>query len=310
MVKTAQKIKFLDVGHGDSSVIFLKDTGCETAKAVIIDIVDADKAADELARENIRILEILIISHFDADHCKGVNDFLEKFLARGKVRSICYNLDRWKPTQIMRCLLRRFLELCRMHSCTLLGVHLDTKMHKHELIGDDSAKLSVIYTNEEDNTIEYLNHNTNNKSIVCILESTSCTTLFPGDLEAEGWDRLLNRLPALKCDILKMSHHGAFYADDKAAGTNRIVKSLKPKMAVISTKEHKRYRHPDLETIKVLKKNGVRIYCTEYTNMCQCSTIESERKCYGDIEIIVDKSGYQIFTEKNMTLSLHQPACI
>ncbi len=32
MVKTAQKIKFLDVGHGDSSVIFLKDTGWELQK--------------------------------------------------------------------------------------------------------------------------------------------------------------------------------------------------------------------------------------------------------------------------------------
>ncbi len=87
MANTTQKIKFLDVGHGDSAVIFLKDTDCHTTKTVMIDIVDADKAVAELAKEDVRILDLLIISHFDSDHCKGVNDFLEKFLAYKKKQS-------------------------------------------------------------------------------------------------------------------------------------------------------------------------------------------------------------------------------
>lgn len=309
MANTTQKIKFLDVGHGDSAVIFLKDTDCHTTKTVMIDIVDADKAVAELAKEDVRILDLLIISHFDSDHCKGVNDFLEKFLARGKVKYICYHVDRWKPTQMMRLLVRRFAEPYRLHHSVILGAHFDTNMNKRELIEDASARLSVIYPNEYDDTIEYLNNNTNNKSVVCILESAVCMVLFPGDLEAEGWERLLNRMSALECHILKMPHHGAYDIGEKAGGTDWILKKLKPQVAIISTKEHKKYRHPALETIEALKNNGVQIYCTEYTNLCHCSTQEMGRKCYGDIEVIVNKSGYHIHTEENRMISLDHPAC-
>ena len=36
-------------------------------------------------------------------------------------------------------------------------------------------------------------------------------SFFSGDLEESGWKKLLERMPELKCEILKMPHHGAFY---------------------------------------------------------------------------------------------------
>ena len=78
-----QRVKFLDVGHGDSSVIYLNSGHSENENVVIVDIVDSDKLLTELTSHKIKVVDLIIISHSDADHCRGVNDFLEKYMAVG-----------------------------------------------------------------------------------------------------------------------------------------------------------------------------------------------------------------------------------
>lgn len=43
-----QRVKFLDVGHGDSSVVYLNNPDSEEKKVIIIDIANADKLLTEL----------------------------------------------------------------------------------------------------------------------------------------------------------------------------------------------------------------------------------------------------------------------
>ena len=50
MENTNQRVKFLDVGHGDSSIIYLDDNGSESV--IIIDIVNSDKLLSELENNN------------------------------------------------------------------------------------------------------------------------------------------------------------------------------------------------------------------------------------------------------------------
>lgn len=99
-----QRVRFFDVGHGDSSVIYLNNGSLEKENVVIIDIVDSDKLLEELESHKIKVIDLIIISHSDEDHCRGVNDFLEKFMAVGVVKSICFNLDKRQPTNKMRLL--------------------------------------------------------------------------------------------------------------------------------------------------------------------------------------------------------------
>ena len=86
----------------------------------------------------------------------------------------------------------------------------DTSVQKRELISNDKSKLFLIYPNVAESTEAYLKNDTNNTSIVCLLENDVCNVLFSGDLEESGWKKLLERMPELKCEILKMPHHGAF----------------------------------------------------------------------------------------------------
>ncbi len=96
--------------------------------------LNASKLLMELANHKIKVIDLIIISHSDADHCRGVNNFLEKFTKDGCVKSICYNLDKWKPSTTMRLFMKKFLEIHRSKQIMLLAGKYDTSMQKKELI--------------------------------------------------------------------------------------------------------------------------------------------------------------------------------
>lgn len=304
-----QRVKFLDVGHGDSSIIYLNNRNSENENVVIIDIVDSDKLLTELKKNKIKVIDLIIISHSDADHCRGVNDFLEKFMTEGIVKNICFNLDKRQPTKTMRLFLKKFIEIYQKKRIKLLGGQNDTSIQKKELISSDSSKLFLIYPNTAEATEAYLEDNTNNTSIVCLLKNEVCNVLFSGDLEENGWDSLLERMPDLRCDILKMPHHGAFYDEKSGMGLKSILDVLNPKDVIISSGDNLKYKHPERRTIDLLKEKQVKIYCTEFTRLCHCKINEFNRKCYGDIEVIVKDGEYEIRTEAENILLLNHIAC-
>lgn len=306
---SSQKIKFLDVGHADSSVIYLNDRETNDIKTIIIDIVNADKLINELVASSIVSVDLLIISHFDADHCKGVNDFLEKYSKVGNVKKICYNIDRKVITQTMSLILKRFAELYHKQKIAIIIGANDSDVQKRELMSNETTKFYLIHPNAAEVTENCLNNNTNDMSIVCLFENEKCSIVFTGDLENNGWGKLLMRMPDLECNILKMPHHGAFYTEEKGIGTRYILERLNPDVAIISTGENKRYKHPSEETIKMLKEKNIKVYCTEYTSLCDCNKELLNKKCYGDVEVTVNASGYAISTESDNMSLLKCSAC-
>ena len=304
-----QRVKFLDVGHGDSSIIYLNSGDSENENVVIVDIVDSDKLLKELESHKIKIIDLIIISHSDADHCRGVNDFLEKFMVVGIVKNICFNLDKRQPTKTMRLFLKKFIEIYQRQRITLLTGQNDTSIQKRELISSDYSKLFLVYPNVAESTEAYLKNDTNNTSIVCLLENEVCNILFSGDLEESGWEKLLERMPELRCDILKMPHHGAFYDEKSGMGLKRILEVLNPKNVIISSGDNQQYKHPEAQTIELLKEKQIKIYCTEFTSLCHCNIKEFKRKCYGDIEIAVTDTAYEIKTETENLSLLNHIAC-
>lgn len=309
MGSVKQKVKFLDVGHGDSSIIYLYNGSSENENIVIVDIVDSDKLLKELERHKVKVIDLIIISHSDADHCRGVNDFLEKFMTVGIVKNICFNPDKRQPTKTMRLFFKKFIEIYRSKRVTLLAGQNNTSIQKRELISNGYSKLFLVYPNMAESTEAYLNNDTNNTSIVCLLENKVCNILFSGDLEESGWEKLLERMPGLGCDILKMPHHGAFYDGKSGMGLRRILEVLNPKNVIISSGENQKYKHPEAQTIELLKEKQIKIYCTEFTSLCHCDIKEFKRKCYGDIEIAVTDTVYEIKTETENLSLLDHTAC-
>lgn len=84
---------------------------------------------------------------------------------------------------------------------------------------------------------------------------------------------------------------------------------MQPRDVIISSGDNKKYKHPDIQTIELLKEKNIKVYCTEFTSLCHCNANEFNRKCYGDIEIAVTDTAYEIRTEKENFSLLNHIAC-
>jgi len=309
MNNSIQQVKFLNVGHGDSSVIYLMSEEREIKHTIIIDIPDSVKLYKELDSNKVKTIDILIISHTDADHCRGLNDFIDNFTKIGNINKLCFNIDRSIPTNTLALMLKRIMEYIKRFKIVLEPGIISTETLERKILEYNGAELSIIYPDKVDEACAYLENNVNDMSVVCLLKKADLQILFTGDLGSKGWHRLLNKNDKLLCQIIKMPHHGAFYEDgENAKGLEEIIKILKPKVAIISSAQNKKYKQPDKRTIELLKSKGIEIYCTQYTQMCNGGVCEGSCECSGNICVLNQDTKYTIETE--FTTSLKSSACI
>lgn len=87
---------------------------------------------------------------------------------------------------------------------------------------------------------------TNNNSLVLRLEYKDFAMLLTGDIQAEVERDLLQTDPeALQAQVLKVAHHGS-----KTSSINEFLAAVKPKIAVISSGEGNKYKHPSRKWYK------------------------------------------------------------
>lgn len=81
--------------------------------------------------------------------------------------------------------------------------------------------------------------------------------LLMGDASKKIETLIIEKYPNIKCDVLKVGHHGS-----KSSSSDNFISFLRPKIAIISVGENF-YGHPNSEVIATLKKYDVKIYRTD-----------------------------------------------
>lgn len=101
---------------------------------------------------------------------------------------------------------------------------------------------------------------TNNYSAVLRLTYGTKRMIFSGDAERESEEEILKKYPAsdLKCDLLKLGHHGS-----STSSTDEYLDAISPSYAVISCGVGNKYGHPHKETMTKLSKRGITVYRTD-----------------------------------------------
>jgi beta-lactamase superfamily II metal-dependent hydrolase len=254
------------------------------------------------------MVDLIIISHTDADHCRGLNDFIDNYTQNGFIKRICFNVDRNVHKKTNELLLKRILEYNKVSKIVLdIGV-ISTEKQEQRLMMYEGTELSIIYPDKVDEAQAYLQKSTNDMSIVCLLKNTGMQMLFTGDLGSKGWYRLFAKNDKISCNILKMPHHGAYYEGGKEAiSSDEIIERLKPEVAIISSGQNDKYKHPDRKTIELLAKKEIDIYCTQYTKMCNKGVCAGSSACSGDIYI---KQNTKYYIETEFSTELTSPVCI
>ena len=115
--------------------------------------------------------------------------------------------------------------------------------------------------------------NSNNSSIVYVLEYLNFKALMTGDIEIEGINRLVREKKIPEVEYIKIPHHGS-----KNNITSSLLKFSNPKVAVISVGKNS-YGHPNKETLELLERYKVKVYRTDEK---------------GNVLIKVDKKGFVV----------------
>lgn len=228
-------VSVLDVGQGQSIAMTSKgrtallDCGGNLLRNA------GDIAADYFQSAGYSQLDVLILTHFHADHALGVPELLERMKVRtlivpdvepdASLRKEILALAKEKGTEIF---------LLRENTDVTLG---KASLRLYRPLGDGDA-------NEE------------GLSVLCSLDEFDA--LITGDMNQAVEKRLLKYGALPNLELLVAGHHGSKYATSP-----ELLHAVTPEYAAISA-GYNHYGQPALETLVRLQEVGCAIYRTDW----------------------------------------------
>ena len=241
------EVNFIDVGQGDSTLIRVSN------KTILIDgggssygeTFDVGEMTlfPYLLDRGIRTIDYVIVSHFDSDHCQGLNFVMENMKVKNAIISILGQESSEYET---------FLSLAKKQNTNLIYVK------KGDTIRIGKSTIKILFPDNEPIT----DNEKNNNALVFKFMWKNISILFTGDIEEKAENKILNlyedNLEELRATILKVAHHGS-----KTSSTKQFLEAVKPKIALIGVGEDNNFGHPNSGVIERLESIGCKIYRTD-----------------------------------------------
>ncbi len=227
-------IHFIDVGQADA--IYINNGN----NSMLIDAGKNDTAnelVNYLKEQHIDSLDYVIATHPHEDHIGGMDEVLNNF----KIDKILMP-DKVTTTKTYENLLLAI----KNNGCE----KIIPKVGEEYNLGN--ASFTILAPNS--NNYEELN----NYSIVIKLKYGNNTFLFSGDAETLSEDEILKNNIDLKCDLLKVGHHGS-----STSTSLKFLNAVNPKYAVISVGKDNQYNLPKKTVMNRLKNNNIKVYRTD-----------------------------------------------
>jgi competence protein ComEC len=229
-----------DVGQGDGLVL-----NAGQGSAVVVDTGPDPPAMDAcLDRLHVRVLPVVVLTHFHADHVDGLPAVLRgRRVGEVDVTATedpaygAVEVRRWAGAAHVPVRVPAYGEVRRVGDLTW------------QVIGPVSA-VSGGGHGEEGSVA-------NNASLVLLVEVRGVRLLMSGDMEPEAQQRLDASLPGLRADVLKVPHHGSRYQDTD------LLDGLGARLAVVSVGRENDYGHPAAPTLALLRHAGMRVERTD-----------------------------------------------
>lgn len=253
-----------NVGQGDA--IFIR-----TASKVDI-LVDGgpDKKVLECLSRHMpfwdRSLDVVILTHPDADHITGLIDVIERY-------QISYLFTQPNPgkTQIYELFTNVLAE-------KKLSAKYVSRGDRFSIGGETSFKIIWPASDETDQTNQNSSKSSLNRfSVITLVTHGKFSALLTGDAGSEIQDKIASSIGDI--DVLKVPHHGS-----KTGMSDYFLSLTKPELALISVGGNNKYGHPTKFILDLLKKRGVKTLRTDQM---------------GDIEILSDGTTWSVKTSRN-----------
>ena len=220
------KVKFFDVGQGDSIFIETMDK-----KQILIDGGPDLSILEKIGREMPfydRYIDLVILTHPEYDHINGLIEVVKRYQVGAIITTGVIN-----ETEQYKEWLKIIEEKNIPIYLAKVGGEIDF---------GNNIKMDILYPFE--NLAGKEVSNTNNSSIVSKLIYIDFKVLFTGDIEKSAENKLVNSGTDLKSDILKIAHHGS-----KTSTSEEFLKAVNALMAVIEVGKDNQYGHPHQEVL-------------------------------------------------------------
>ncbi|MCY3969402.1 MAG: DNA internalization-related competence protein ComEC/Rec2 [Acidobacteria bacterium] len=235
------RLVMLDVGQGESLLLQSGDRG----PVILVDgggfrqgnFAEA-ALLQALAAEGIRRVDLAVLSHGDADHCRGLLELarylrIERLWAAGvEVRDGCGR------------------ELARRLSGS---VRLVERGHTEAL---GLWRLGVVHPGPDPGA-----HGNSASLVVRACAGRSCA-LLTGDLDLAGERELLAWIRSgggsLRSEVLKVAHHGS-----RTSTALEFLDAVRPRLALLSAGRRNPYGHPAPEVVERIERRGARLLRTD-----------------------------------------------
>lgn len=235
------EVTFISVGQGDCALLRSPDD-----KYILVDgggYLGLDSTQGKytvlpyLQYKGIKELEIIFITHFDADHAMGILDIL----GNREVKLLVFPID-FERNEIAEMIIEKANRFNIPIILSQLG---------------DYYRLGDLFLKVLNPDPEYRKISRNENSLVIKAEYHNFSVLLTGDLEEEGERRLLNKDILLNSTILKLGHHGS-----NSSSSDLFLKAVSPQNGIISVGRNN-YGHPADEVIERSQKYGIGLWRTD-----------------------------------------------
>jgi len=191
-----------------------------------------------LGKKGINRIDYLVLTHLHADHCGGLLDLLKNkkvghiFISRATYTDSLWGYFNSKPY------------------AQKVSVHVIADTCSFYL---NENKLHFLHPDKR-----FVATNENNRSLVCRLDTAGVRILFAADIEEPVEEYLVeNYAWQLKCDFLKVPHHGS-----NSSSSEAFIKAAQPTEAWITVSARNRFGFPKQQVLQRYQKHNVRLEST------------------------------------------------
>ena len=228
------RVTVLDVGNADC---ILLQSGEKTALIDAGENNDEDEVLTALKSAGVTKLDYVIATHADADHIGGMDTVIRNIPIETFLMS--FMPEGYTPTTRTY---ERMLEA--MVDCEVIPTEAE-----HGAVYPFGEATITILSGLSDHT------DTNDQSVVCLVSHGEMDFLFTGDAGKEVEREILDAVPTLDVEVLKVGHHGSSTSSD-----GDFIRSVSPDIALITCGYGNSYNHPHSVTLQTLKRNAVEVY--------------------------------------------------
>jgi competence protein ComEC len=225
------RILFIDVGKGDAALVMEGD------RNYLIDAGPKDQwdhVSAALSQYGVSRLDGVFLTHGDKDHAGGLKPLAKSdFEVDAWYASDLYDLDKDEDIHPAQ----EAASVCGQHPVYLSA---------GDTVGPFTVMGPLVRKEDDDNN-----------SLILMFESSGGRALFTGDMKFSEEEELLNSGCSLKCDLIKLAHHG----NGDATGET-LIDAASPRAAVVSTDSGERPELPDARVVSLLKERGIPLYST------------------------------------------------